>query len=318
MKRAFAFAAALAATMMAPAAFACGAEGDVRRGPAPATLPTALVFDGSTLYTLRADGSGWKLFSAPLPGESGKRRKLMRSDDGRYAYLVRGDYDEAKHHHLLDMHTGGDVALALRGVEDGGSLSPDGRWLAAWSDSRRADERGLWLYDVARGQLARIDGADPGPDARVLWSQDSSGFYLFSFEDGTNYFRYTPADGQLRRAEGYASDGRIGFTRDGAPDKLHFSHLNTLRPFPTRLPDGERWAELHEGILKTGGNGIPTRELPLPGEISKRCGPDLLGWASRELVLVRNGDLEYAFDTGTGQFRPLFPADAERRFDAYW
>jgi hypothetical protein len=31
----------------------------------------------------------------------------------------------------------------------------------------------------------------------VIWSDDSSGFYLFSFEDGTKYFRYTPAAGQL-------------------------------------------------------------------------------------------------------------------------
>jgi hypothetical protein len=59
------------------------------------------------------------------------------------------------------MQTGRDVALDLPGVEDGASLSPDGRWLAAWSESARAAERGLWLYDVERGQLARIDGSDP-------------------------------------------------------------------------------------------------------------------------------------------------------------
>jgi hypothetical protein len=314
MNYAIAIAAALVASAVAPRGLACGSV-DVRTAPLPSTVPTVLLAEGATLYTARADGSDWKLVSSPRPGEANNALAMMRSVDRQIVYLYRGQHHGPKHHHLLDLRTGRDLAVDF-GPGEGkrGKLSPDGRWLAVWND-------GLWLFDVEAEQRIRVGTPDKDYNGELIWSADATGVYLYSYEEGARYYRVTPGERRFQPVAGYASDGRIGFTRNGGPDQLDLHRPISSRPFPTQLPNKERWAEVRDGSLWAGGDGVPTRSVPLPGSASsKRCGEglDVLGWASRDMLLVRSYRKDYAYDPRSGQARLAFPSPAGTYFEVYW
>jgi Tol biopolymer transport system component len=209
-------------------------------------------------------------------------------------------------------------------------LSPDGQRLAV---SIQGGNRGLWVYDLARGTLSRLTESPAVP--RSIWTPDGKHLTFLSAPGGTMNLYWMPADGS-GAVERLTTSENVQFPGSWSPDGqlLAFSEADPTngwdiwilglqgdrkpRPFlqtpanesqPMFSPDGRWLAYVSD---ESGLREVYVRPFPGPGgkmQISIEGGTEPM-WArnGRELY-YRNGDKMMVAAVGT---QPAFAAAKPR------
>jgi TolB protein len=134
--------------------------------------------------------------------------------DGRLA--VRASVRVSTNLSRLTITGGGapEGAIEVPGIVQGVSLSPDGRRVALNSYDGRTSTSGLWLVDVATGQLSSLPGG-PGPTGPPRWSPDG-GRLLFFAAQGDESLAYVLEIGQAEPVQLFERPGVLD--SDWSPD----------------------------------------------------------------------------------------------------
>lgn len=227
----------------------CEEDGEDRNEPERKARPPQV----ATFLPYRQDGAGITV---------GQRTHLycVATDDGAMTALTEGDCDVAagswspdgerlafirkrneRQRHRTDLWMGaGDGTDARVLVDSLASIqkhawSPDGRWLALAAGEVEGDSAiGLWLVDVASGELSRIGGEDLelSTSSPLVWHRDATrlaviadirGLHRLALMDVGRGQVTTPLDG-LRCLQGLAPCGdRLAFidTSMRSLDELH-------------------------------------------------------------------------------------------------
>jgi Tol biopolymer transport system component len=195
------------------------------------------------------------------------------------------------------------------------SLSPDGRRLAVVI--RSLTERAIWIYDSARGTLARLPGG--GETEWIRWTPDGGRVAFDWLDKGVSHLAWQQIDGTaapeiLASDQGapssWSPDGRqLAFVKD--PEDIWIATLDggkaTLAPlartpeagtgqWPEFSPDG-RWLAL--GSHASGRVEVYVQPYPGPG--------------ARQLVSLEGGSSP-AWNPAGGELFFVSPRDSEGKY----
>jgi len=175
---------------------------------------------------------GLILYSEPLTGDivamdidSGRqlRRPPASEDftiavdctpDGHLAVRAGVDYADEVSRLLVTGEGAPDGPVKVQGIVQGVTWSPDGRRIALSSYDSRTATSGLWLADVATGQVSSLP-AGPGPAGPLSWSPDGKQL-LFTATQGNDTLVYALEIGQAEPVQLFARSG--AFESDWSPD----------------------------------------------------------------------------------------------------
>jgi hypothetical protein len=215
----------LAATMLVPTASSAGcgsSPADSSQRPPLRIQSSVPVYriDGRGLFKGSLTDSTWSRISS----EGAREPHVVLSADGRWAAFI-DDYVSDLPHVLRLFDKQSDRVSVLLSRPAWGNLnfsfSPDGRWLAAFSNRDRGDPHcngcGLYLFETTSGRahyLGRpatyVDfskDADAA-DTDVYWSQDGR-HVLMAVDDrrrGEHYYQVDPAKPSFDAIEGHPDD----------------------------------------------------------------------------------------------------------------
>lgn len=156
---------------------------------------------------------------AHVPGEHHFSFRGISPDAHQIVVGFSGQADSTRGSYLLDLRSG--VKTPLAGLNNGGSFSPDGRYIvAAVYVSRRNTE--IVEYDVATGQTTRI-APDSAADFLPSYSPDGRTIVFNSYRTGRSdlylFDRETRALRRLTNFDGY--DAHAQFSPDGRSILFH-------------------------------------------------------------------------------------------------
>ena len=218
-------------------------------------LPTGHLLYGSSsggLYTIRFDQAKHAVEGAPSPvvldmQSNGGVAPFIVTANGTLVYRAGLDAE----YRTLVREPGGriDTLPLAPKVMSYARFSPDGRKLAFTIGGARGTNRHTWIYDIARGALARftMEGGGHAP----VWSPDGTRIAFtaeLSTTDAEDLFvqpvdRSTPPDRVLRMpSDQHASDWP-------ADTLLVFSNQSAARTLG--IPDGRGQADIVNPVTKT-------------------------------------------------------------------
>ncbi len=267
------------------------------------------------LYKGSFDGRPWKLVSKHRFRNPGGL-EVRLSSDGRWVAYGNDDVDQLW---LYDTLTGSDRKLLDRW--NSAAFSPDGKWIALFSDSDsprrrgiRDPKNGLYLIET-NGGTVKFRGAPMAFDrkigwARLEWSRD--GKILLANDGGSrrsSYYLFDPLrTGFVAIGGSYDNKNyRYEFTINGsAIAQQEQRGMQSLQGYmPSTSPDGLYRAEISQADyrLTLHGPGRESRVLDI-GSYNDCEGVSMriLGWLEGSKYLVfANGRHSLIAETATGR-----------------
>ena len=131
--------------------------------------------------------------------------------DGRHAVLRGSEGGRGARLYVVDTDTGEKRPIAPEGASQfGGGVSPDGRWVAAFSPDRR-----IVLYPTEGGEPRTVPGIEQD-DVVARWSGDGRGLYISrSRETPAGVFRLDLATGRRELIRSFAPADAAGVLNVG-------------------------------------------------------------------------------------------------------
>lgn len=167
---------------------------------------------GRTKELYRADASGLAVF--PMTRDGSIAVKPRFSPDNRFvsytSYLKK--FPDV---YTIEWQTGSRVRRAnYPGVNSGGAISPDGRWMALiLSKDGNPD---LYVKDLASGALKRLTATPKATEGSPVWSPDGSQIAFVSDASGSPQISVVPRNGGAVRP--LTTPRNTGSTQNLSPD----------------------------------------------------------------------------------------------------